>query len=252
MSMFLFLSKLLPLLIYPLGLACLLIGLSLVLLWRRPAWAALSLSLALALLVLSSNSWTATALVRSLEWRHLPPADLPRADAIVVLGGSIKPATFPRPWVDLAEEGDRVLHGVRLYQAGKAPLIIFSGGRITWGSPNPRSEAAAMVKEPRSLNTYENAREVKKILMDRRLNQVLLVTSALHMPRSLAIFKKQGIVAIPAPTDFQIVEDSLTLAQTTWQGRLLSWVPQTDNLHSLTRALKEYVGLVIYRLKGWL
>lgn len=264
--MFLFLSKLLPLLIYPLGLACLLIGLSLVLLWRRPAWAALSLSLALALLVLSSNSWTATALVRSLEWRHLPPADLPRADAIVVLGGSIKPATFPRPWVDLAEEGDRVLHGVRLYQAGKAPLIIFSGGRITWGSPNPRSEAddmvelatalgvpaAAMVKEPRSLNTYENAREVKIILRDRRLNHILLVTSALHMPRSLAIFKKQGIVATPAPTDFQIVADSLTLAQTTWQGRLLSWVPQTDNLHSLTRSLKEYVGLVIYRLKGWL
>jgi uncharacterized SAM-binding protein YcdF (DUF218 family) len=264
--MFLFLSKLLPLLIYPLGLVSLLMVLCLILLWRRPVWASVCLVLALALLMLSSNSWTSTALVRSLEWRHLPPTDLPQADAIVVLGGSIKPATFPRPWVDLAEEGDRVLHGVRLYQAGKAPLIIFSGGRITWGSPNPRSEAddmaevalalgvpaAAMVKEPRSLNTYENAREVKKILMDRRLDRVLLVTSALHMPRSLAIFKKQGITAIPAATDFHIVEDTLTLAQTTWQGNLLSWVPQTENLHYLTRALKEYVGLLVYRLKGWL
>jgi uncharacterized SAM-binding protein YcdF (DUF218 family) len=93
---------------------------------------------------------------------------------------------------------------------------------------------------------------VKKILMDRRLDRVLLVTSALHMPRSLAIFKKQGITAIPAATDFHIVEDTLTLAQTTWQGNLLSWVPQTENLHYLTRALKEYVGLLVYRLKGWL
>ncbi|HIK45035.1 MAG TPA: YdcF family protein [Leptolyngbyaceae cyanobacterium M65_K2018_010] len=265
--MFLFLSKLLPLLFYPLGLVSLLMVLALVLLGQRPRWAALALGLALVILVLSSNAWVSSQVVQSLEGRYLPPPDLPTAEAIVVLGGGIKPESPPRPWLDVAEEGDRVLHGAQLYLAGKAPLIIFSGGRITWGqAPTTRSEAAdmadlalalgvpatAMVQEPDSLNTYQNALYVKGILEQRGIKRVLLVTSAMHMPRSLAIFKKQGIEAIPAPTDFHIAAETLALAQTTWQGRWLSWVPQTENLHYLTRALKEYVGIVIYRLKGWL
>ncbi|NJL47308.1 MAG: YdcF family protein [Leptolyngbyaceae cyanobacterium SM2_5_2] len=264
--MFLFLSKLLPLLIYPLGLAALLMVVALVLLWRRPRWAALALVLALGLLIVSSNTWVSSHLVRSLEWQYRPQPNLPQAEAIVVLGGGIKPQSPPRPWVDVAEEGDRVLHGAQLYLAGKAPVMILSGGRITWGQDPKGSEAddmaeialalgvpaSAIIKEPDSLNTFQNATNVKAILQERNLSRVLLVTSAMHMPRSLAIFKKQGIDAIPAATDFHVVDDSLGLAQTTWQGRVLSWVPQTENLHFLTRALKEYVGLVVYRLKGWL
>jgi uncharacterized SAM-binding protein YcdF (DUF218 family) len=265
--MFLFLSKLLPLLVYPLGLACLMLVLALVLIWRqRPRWATLAISLALALLLASSNSWMATALMRSLEWQHLPTADLPQAEAIVVLGGAIKSEMPPRPWIDVAEEGDRVLHGAQLYLADKAPLIIFSGGRITWGQGGVRPEAedmaelaialgvpsAAIITETESLNTYQNAVNVREILEERGIQTILLVTSALHMPRSLAIFKRQGLAAVPAPTDFHITEDVLTLAQTTWQGQVLSWIPQTENLHYLTRALKEYIGIGIYRLRGWL
>ncbi|MBE9141171.1 YdcF family protein [Nodosilinea sp. LEGE 07088] len=264
--MFLFLSKLLPLVVYPLGLACGLLVVALICLKRRPRWAAGAIALALALLLVSSNSWVATAVMRSLEWRYPDTTDLPEAEAIVVLGGSIQPQLPPRPWIEVAEEGDRVLHGARLYLAGKAPLLVFTGGRVTWGQGKSRSEAAdmaelaealgvpasAIVIEPDSLNTFENAAFTRPLLSDRNIERILLVTSAMHMPRALAIFKKQGLAVAPAPTDFHVVQDPLNPETNTWQGRTLSLVPQTENLHYLTRALKEYLGIGIYWLRGWL
>ncbi len=263
--MFLFLSKLLPLFIYPLGLACLLILAAMVNLWKRPRQAALSLVLALTVLLAGSNGWLSNQLVQSLEWQYLPIANLPNADAIVVLGGSVKPKIAPRPSVDLAESGDRVLYGAQLYREGKAPLVIMSGGRIDWkgGGPPEAGDmaevaqtlgvpASAILQEPKSLNTYENAVEVKKMLQARGIQRVLLVTSALHMPRSLAIFQKQGIDAIPAPTDFLVTNQEMQEVDSSPQAIILNVLPDSDRLHQTTRAIKEYVGLVIYRLRGWL
>ena len=113
--MFLFLSKLLPLLVYPLGVALLLLLAALILLWQRPRWAATAIVTAGLILVISGNGAVASAMLRSLEWRYLPPPTLPQAEAIVVLGGAIKTHEPPRPWIDVTEQGDRVLHGARLY-----------------------------------------------------------------------------------------------------------------------------------------
>ncbi len=93
--MFLYLSKLLPLFFYPLGLACVSLVVALVTLWKRPRIAASAISLALSLLLFCSNAWLAKSLVRSLEWQNLPPAQMPNAEAIVVLGGATKSA-FPQ------------------------------------------------------------------------------------------------------------------------------------------------------------
>lgn len=261
----LFLSKLLPLLIYPQGLACLLLLVALLVLKRRPGWGRGLVGLALVVLLVSGNSQVAATVVRSLEWQHLPPPDLPTTEAIVVLGGGIKPPNPPRPWVDVAEEGDRVLHGARLYLAGKAPLLIVSGGRVDWreGGPSEAEDMAtlaqgmgvspqAILQETTSLNTYENAVNVRAILTENEVARVLLVTSALHMPRALRVFRRQGIDAIAAPTDFLVTADQVNATQTTWQGQLLALLPQTDALHSLTRAMKEYLGMAIYWLRGWL
>lgn len=263
--MFLFLSKLLPLLVYPLGLACLIVLVTLVLVWKRPRAAAVLLALVLVVLWGSSNGWTATWLTRSLEWQNLPAADLPEADAIVVLGGATRSQQPPRPWVDVMEAGDRILHGAQLYQAGKAPWLILSGGRIDWrnsGAPESADLAeiaeafgvpsTAILQDPSSLNTYQNAVNVKQILQQRNLDQVLLVTSALHMPRSLAIFRKQGMNAIAAPTDFLVTENSFSELSSTPEARILNLLPNADYLAQTTRVLKEYLGLVVYRLRGWL
>lgn len=264
--MFLFLSKLLPLFVYPLGLSCLLLVAALVFIYQhRRGWAGITVALALALLLLGGNQGVANRLVQSLEWRHLGPTPLPTAEAIVVLGGGIKPASPPRPWVDLAEAGDRVIHGARLYQAGKAPLLVLSGGRIDWkggGSPEAADMAAiatalgvpatAILQEPDSLNTFENAVNVRQLLAPRRIQRILLVTSAMHMPRARAIFRRQGFEPIAAPTDFRVTQQELAETRSTGAGKILALIPQSENLHNLTQALKEYIGIVVYRLRGWL
>ena len=70
--MFLFLSKLLPLFIYPLGLSCILLVVALVMLWKKPRFAAIPIASALVILLVTSNNWVALSLMRSLEWQNTP------------------------------------------------------------------------------------------------------------------------------------------------------------------------------------
>lgn len=260
-----FLSKLLPLFLYPLGLSSLLLALGLFWLWKYPKRAMWAIAAALFILYFSSNVLVRDKLVSSLEWRYLPPNPMPTADAIVVLGGSTAPALEPRPWVEVSERGDRILYGARLYTQGKAPKLILSGGRVTWRGGSGSSEAGDMkaiamamnvpaadiLLEETSLNTRENAVNVKALMAAQNLSSLLLVTSALHMPRSVAIFSKLGIDVIPAPTDYLVTKEVYENANKTFQSRLLSLFPDADAISQFTWAMKEYVGFVFYWLRGW-
>ena len=263
--MFLYLSKLLPLFFYPLGLISVCLIVALVTLRKRPRMATIAISLSLAVLLLSSNAWVSKYMIRSLEWQNIPGTQIPNAEAIVVLGGATKSATWPRPTVDLSEAGDRVIYAAQLYFQKKAPIIILSGGRIDWrGSGSPESAdmatiltsigvpAAAIIQESDSLNTYQNAVNVRKILEARRIKKVLLITSAMHTPRSLKIFKRQGIDVIPTPTDFLVSQGELEELTNTPKAAILNLLPDTNNLNQFTSALKEYIGIFIYSLRGWL
>lgn len=263
--MFLYLSKLLPLFFYPLGLASVSLIIALVTLRKRPRIATIAISLSLAILLLCGNAWVAKYMVRSLEWQNIPSSQIPKAEAIVVLGGGTKSATWPRPTVDLSEAGDRIIYAAQLYFQKKAPIIILSGGRIDWrGSGSPESAdmatiltsigvpSAVIIQEPDSLNTYQNAVNVRKILAERQIKKVLLVTSAIHTPRALKIFQRQGIDVIPTPTDFIVSQDDLQELTSTPKSAILKLLPDTDNLHQFTVALKEYLGIFIYWLRGWI
>ncbi|NJN55953.1 MAG: YdcF family protein [Anaerolineae bacterium] len=82
---------------------------------------------------------------------------------------------------------------------------------------------------------------------------VLLVTSAIHMPRSVAIFEKQGIEVIPAPTDYEYVQPDWDEGEGAgWFYWGMSLLPDAESLQLTTRVLKEYVGMFIYGLRGWL
>jgi uncharacterized SAM-binding protein YcdF (DUF218 family) len=202
--------------------------------------------------------------VRSLEWKYKYYNDLPQAEAIVVLGGGTKSRIDPKLMIDLGIQGDRVIYGGKLYLQKKAPLIIVTGGRLEWLGEG-LSEAAEMTKilqkmgipasaiiqENKAINTYENAVNVRQILNKLGINKVLLVTSALHIPRSLMIFKHQGIDAIPAPTDFLVSNES-TFFENSFQINLISSFPDLGSLYQTTIALKEYIGIIVYKLKGWL
>lgn len=263
--MFLYLSKLLPLFIYPLGLSSMLLVVGLTTVWKRPRIAAICMALALGTLLISSNAFVANYLVRSLESQHIPVGELPTADAIVVLGGATRTPSPPRPSVDLSEAGDRVIYAAQLYRQKKAPIIVLSGGRVEWsGSGNAEAEdmatiltsigipRSALILEPNSLNTYENAKFVKPILERENLKKVLLITSATHMPRSLLIFQRQGMDVIPAPTDFLVSDSELTEITATPKAAILGLLPDAKYIHMFTNAMKEYIGMVIYRLRGWI
>lgn len=263
--MFLFLSKILPLFVYPLGLACVLMVVALGLRWRRSRLDWVPVLGALLVLLIASNPWVSGALARSLEWRYLPDGELPEAEAIVLLGGATRPADPPRPMVDVTEAGDRVFYAAKLYKDGKAPLIIATGGRVNWmggGTPEAMDmkqllefmgvPSEAIILEPEALNTYQNAVNTRQILAQRGINQVLLVTTALHIPRSLAIFKRQQIEAIPAPTDFSQAQRDRQSRNESPQSVLYGLLPDLEALNITTKTIKEYIGIVVYRLRGWL
>ncbi|NCJ05154.1 YdcF family protein [Synechococcales cyanobacterium C] len=261
--MFLWLSKLLPLFLYPVGLTCVLLGVAIAAFWKFPQLAALAVTVALSIQLIAANPWVARTLTESLERQHLPPDPMPSASAIVILGGGIQPQRAPRPWVEVSEAGDRVLYGAKLYREGKAPRVILSGGRIDWRHGG-RAEskdmaeliqtmgvpASALWQDKTSLNTRENAVNVKQILDTQTITgSILLVTSATHMPRALAIFEKLGIDAIASPTDFQVTQADQDLS---WAGFIFELLPNSQALDQTTRALKEYLGWGVYWLRGWI
>ncbi len=278
--MSLFLSKLLPLFFYPLGLSSVLIAIALViLLWRskrspnpsnssrlislfkKNRFASALLGSALVILLLSSNEIFSKSLVRSLEWQYLPNGEIPKAEAMVILGGGTRPRIAPRPWYEVNEAGDRILYGSWLYKQGKAPLIIVTGGRAEWlgdgGNPESEDMAAiaefmgvpprAIIQESQSFNTRDNAINTKEILDKRGITKILLVTSALHMPRSMEIFRKVGVESIAVPTDFLSVQNENSKG---WAA-VLELLPSAEALKNTTNAIKEYIGLLVYQLAGW-
>ena len=266
LRMFVFLSKFLPLFVYPLGLGSILLALALILRGRRRLQTGLLVG-ALVVLGLGGNRWVSYGLARSLEWQYLPAEEIPQAEAIVVLGGATESGQYPRPTTEVNSAGDRVLYAARLYKQGKAPVILLSGGNITWLSGRTTTPAAEMADlmslmdippqalwlQPASENTQEDAEFSAQMLKERGIQRVLLVTSAIHMPRAMALFRHQGIEAIPAPTDYTVTQAGLdNLASLEPQTLLVNLMPNASSLGLTTNALKEYFGLLVYRLKGWL
>lgn len=262
--MFVFLSKLLPPFIYPLGLACLLILLAL-LLQRRAGWQQAVLILALLVLWAGGSRWVAMGLARSLERRYLPPTPLPAAEAIVLLGGGTASADYPRPITEVNGAGDRVLYAAWLYQQGKAPMILVSGGLLDWTPlhTTPAEDMTALLgmmgvppeavwQQDGSRNTYEDALFSAKILREKGIRHILLVTSAWHMPRSVRLFQAQGLDVTPAPTDFNVTDadwESLTSSDVRLQ--ILGLLPSAENLGLTSRMLKEYLGMLVYDFQGY-
>ena len=97
--------------------------------------------------------------------------------------------------------------------------------------------------EDRSGNTFESAVEVKKLLdlklPGRPRHSIILVTSAWHLPRARRSFESQGMAVLTDPSDYRAGPDSLGLA---------SLIPSYEALASSSVAIREWVGILAYRL----
>jgi uncharacterized SAM-binding protein YcdF (DUF218 family) len=153
----------------------------------------------------------------------------------------------------MGDAAERLVAAARLYREGIAGKVLFSGGSGDIGDQGKKEApfALAMLKllgvpdgalllESESRNTHENATLSKPLLEAAGAKRIVLVTSALHMRRSAAIFRKAGY-------DFSAYAVD-TLAEPFSLPR--SFVPDAGSLDSSTRALTEMVGTVAYRLLG--
>ena len=248
-------SNVLGRLAYPSTVILLLVLLAFIsLLLRRRKVAGSALFVALGLVFLCSSP-IISELYSNHERTYLPiPIDkYPTVEAIVILAGDVGIPAAPR--IESQVHGNRSIHALRLYRAGKAPLIIISGGNV-FSQDSLRPEAAytadlleewgippsAIIFEGNSRNTRENAVETAKLLNNRGLMRVLLVTTAFHMPRAIGAFRAVGIDAIPAPSSI-----SAKLHEPT----VLHWIPSLDGLGTMQRLMHEKIGIFVYRMRGW-
>lgn len=261
------LDKVLTLLVMPLSTAIgagLLAAAALALGWHRCAGGLLAF--AIVWLWGWSTPFASKIMVDSLTDRYpfRRVEELPAADAIVVLGNT-RPNPAAPDYPDLVGASDRAWYAARLHLAGKAPLIIISAGNVWRRRPDRQSTADAtgvllnafgvaddaIVIEKRSRNTRQNALFTAELAADRNITKVLLTTSAWHMPRAEAAFGKAGLEVIPAPTDYipsRKPAGRKYRPDGTWIFRIL---PNVSALAISTRALREYLGLQVYRLRGW-
>ena len=252
----LFLSKLLPLFAVPLGLAILL-GAVAFLAWRLRRTARLLVALAVVVLWVPSMPVVANWLTAGLEGAYPPVAldRLPQAEVAIVLGGVVGQPRPPRTEPDLGDPIDRVVDAWRVYRAGKVGAILVSGGNLPWADA-PEPEAVLIkrllvelgvpdgdiVTETQSANTRDNAVNSAPIVSAHGWTSVLLITSAMHMPRALAAFERAGIRAVPVPTDFHVAGGGDTV---------LDFLPDAEALGRTTSVMREWLGLLYYRLRGW-
>lgn len=253
--MFFAASKILVWFIYPLSLGVLLLILAYgAALLRKKAPFHILFWLGFVVLYLFSIEPVRDFLLKPLE-RKYPLAqgsDL-KADAIVVLSGDVRKKVFPQSGIEVG--GNRVLKAIRLYKSGAAPIILMTGGSGDFFDPSFKESVLMkdlaiefgvpkekIIIETESRNTRENAAYTKQLLDKNNVKKVILVTSAFHLPRSCALFKKAGIDVVPVGTDFHVTDERYDP---------FSFIPSPGNLSLSSVAIKEYAGIILYWLMGW-
>jgi len=251
------LSKLLWLVANPaallaLGLA---IGLALCLFRRRRRLGFAILVTGVAAFLVNAVVPTGLYLMRALEDRFPAPATLPeRVDGIIVLSGFLRMATSAdRDQVQVNESADRLTALLSLARRYPDARLVFTGGSASIFPDAPTEASLARVLlaeigapldritfEDRSRNTAENARYSHELIRPGPGTTWLLVTSAFHMPRAVACFRKVGWAVVPYPTDYL----------TGGPGTIDLTFDPVNGLAALNLAVHEVVGLSAYRVLG--
>ena len=241
-----YLHKLLPLLMSPIVLVMLVMTYAAIKQSRK------AVIFAIALLYISSTPFVVEQLFRSLEQNQvrLQPQDVESADAIVVLSGMLKAVQGKHGNVtEWAGGVDRFFGGLELYESGKTPLLIFTGGLLPWQTnQEPEGEmlrrfairmgvpADAVRVSDSVQNTQQESVAVQKLLGE-KVKNIILVTSAFHMPRARQLFEQVGFKVTPYPVDFGVTIQDV---------RLMDFLPSAGALAMTDAAVRECLGRGYY------
>lgn len=256
--MFFYVAKILSALFWPSSVIALLVavGTALVILRRFEAWGRRMLIAGSALLIVCGFGPVGNMLVIPLEQRFERGAVPAEIHGVIILGGFENTAiALARGELSLNEASERLVEGTRVAMTRPNAKVVFTGADgalIGGGETSAAGEVARalmdlgiarerIVLENRSRTTWENAQNLRAILEPRPGQRYVLVTSAFHMPRSVATFRKAGFDVIPWPVDYRTrgPGDLLKTAASIVQGLAL-----------VDAAFKEWLGLIAYRVSG--
>lgn len=197
----------------------------------------------------------AQVITRSLEVQY-PPRLYPtgEAQAIVVLASGVLAGCPPvtTPVLD-SDTFERCQYAAWLHNHWKPLPVLASGGTVDADVPPYATVMAQVLErggvpansiwiEDGSHSTNENAVDSAKLLRQKQIHTILLVTAAYHMPRAAACFRRQGLTVIPAACGYRSYHGFYP--GNLWPGwEAIAW--NEDALH-------EAVGLVWYRMRGWI
>jgi uncharacterized SAM-binding protein YcdF (DUF218 family) len=242
----------------PYAILFLVTGFALLRLWHRRQETRARLlwvSVPFAILFVISLPAVADPVLGSLEWKYPPLGERPAdVQAIVVLASYVYPPAGEGGLPELDEStANRCRMAAQLYRQGRAIPVLATGG-----SANPGKDpvcavamrdflvqlgvpAADVVVEGDSQTTYENAVNSKKILAERGISRVVLLTDAAHLYRSVGCFRKQGLEVIPCGCRYRAEYLEFSLAK---------FLPKVRAVEACQRACHEWLGVLWYWLRG--
>ncbi len=250
-------KKLIPLFLYPFSVCLEIMIIGLIFLWftRMQKAGKVLVTSSLLLFALFGYGVFSDPLLRPLEYKYPPVLEFDRISEtkfVVVLGGGHVPDPRLSSINQLGESSTvRLIEGIRLYKNLPDTRLVLSGGAVFGKHPvaaTMREAALALgmdendiIVESTSRDTKDEARLIKNIVGKERF---ILVTSASHMPRSMALFEKEGLHAIPAPAHYLVKKrDERVLGPG-------SFFPHVYELMKTQTAIHEYLGIMWGKIRG--
>lgn len=256
--MFFYLAQFLTFLAMPLTLVlvCLFLGFF----YKKKKWGNKISLLGIGLLLFFSNQYISNAAISAWELPFKLYEDLPEYPVGIVLTGvtNLDKTAYDRTFFN--KGADRATQAVQLYKLGKIKKILITGGQGLFPT-NPNTEAELLadfmmmagvpkediILEIEAVNTRQNALFAKETLKNNGFDlrsKYLLITSAFHMRRAKACFDKVDLITDTFPVDYYSADPKVTFQE------LL--VPDPDGLLIWHKLFKEWIGMTVYKLTGYI
>lgn len=253
--MFFVISKIIGYLLNPLGWVLILLFLSLIV--KKTVVRKRLAVLGFGLLLFFTNPFIGDEVLRSWERADVILGDSAQYEAGIVLAGDIATMDNKTGRLIFRSGADRLLQTLQLYHDGIIGKIVLSGGPghliykdriesmyLSYFLKGTGISVQNVMFEGHSRNTYENAVYTNNILIENSINDtVVLITSALHMKRAAACFKKQGVKIVEYPTSRIVGKRLYNLDHL--------FVPSIMTLKHWDLLIHEVIGYLVYRVAGY-